>query len=204
MDGEKLNIISSFDMIFDTDYGIIKTIVDKYNNPKFTNDEYLKKISFNGLIKDICNQEEKDPLKLAFKNEVNYKDLYNTLYETEMESIVYNSTPTNILRMFQTYINYEMADITIICENELQKSRVKDLEIDCKIIGTDFDIEKYDCLYIRDYHDLDNRYKNIKHKNIYIANCRYNMEEIQNGILIPNKEIATYSLDNEINLIKLY
>ena len=60
-----LNIFIEFEMLFDEDYGLIRTLVNKFKNSQYLNTEYLKHVSFKNLINDLLTQEVRDPLKLA-------------------------------------------------------------------------------------------------------------------------------------------
>lgn len=200
MEDNKVKVLSDFEMLFDMDYGMISTIVKKYNNPKYTNDDYLRTVSFNELCKDLCNQEERDPLKLAFKDGVDYKGLYKELLDNDMEFIIENSCPTEVLKLFKTFKDFGMIDIDIICRNKYQEQKIKSLGYN--IVDDTVTMDNYDCLYIKYYKDLF-KFGDMNSKNIYLANCIYNYDkDVPNT---PNLEMSTnYFFYNEIGFIDIY
>lgn len=203
MDG--IATIIDFEMLFNEDYGLIKTIVDKYNNPKYTNDEYLKKVSFEKIINDLLNQEKNDPLQLVFKKGVNYSDIYNQLYENDIDYIVSYSCPTKLIGLVVELLRYNSKNtITVICKNKYEEQKIEEFYHPIMTVNiNDIDINTldYDCYYCKDIKNID-LFKEIKFKYIYIANYKYNLnslEEIKN-----NEELTSKLYLNNLELIDLY
>ena len=204
MDDTKLTILCPYEMLYDMDYGLLKVIVDKYNNPAYINTDYLKHVSFEQLKEDLKYQETRDPLKLAFKEGIHYKHFYKLLYDNEMETIVKNCIRLKTHDVFQIWYQAGMANINIVCKNEYQSNRIKS-ETNFNVINEEqANTFNFDCLYVREYQTILNDYVEIKNKNIYIANCNYNLDFSLGLPNCPNKQLSPYSINNEINLIDIY
>ena len=198
----RLKILSHFDTLFDVDYGILKTVFEKFGNSKYLNDDYLKKVSFQDLQKDLKSQEVRDPLKIIFKPEFEIsEDFYNQINEAYGEDIVFNSLPLKTFNMFSALEAYDMiSSIYVICKNGWEENKILE-DTDYKVFTEPID---FDTLHVRDYRDVKN-YNNLRGKNIYIANCKYNLELSKYpDIIIPNLELSEECLFNDIKLIDIY
>lgn len=197
---DSINILIDFEMLFNLDYGLIKTIVLKYNNSKYTNDSYLKSVQFDDLMHDLLNQEKDDPLQLVFKDGVDYKDIYNQLYKNEIEEIVKHSCPTKIVGLMTELMKYNNNNnIMVICKNRYEEQKIRSMHLLTKTVNiNDINNLVYDCYYCKDIKRI-NMFKEIDRKYIYIANYKYNIIELE-----ENKELSSKLFLNNLDLIQIY
>lgn len=207
---DKLNIFIEFDMLFDKDYGLIRTLVNKFKDSKYLNTDYLKHVSFKTLINDLLSQEIRDPLKLAIAEGINYKSIYDDIEKDEKfkELIVKNSYPLKKMISCMKYIkSLSLTDsyiITVCYDNKYEIERLQDIgfSVDTILYEPNIDMSKYDCLYIKEGIHLKSKYKNVSQKHIYIANYNYNCDSTKN--LLPKNEIIAYSIDSDLKIIDIY
>lgn len=207
---DNMNIFIEFDMLFDKDYGLIRTLVEKYKNNKYLNNDYLKHISFKNLINDLLNQDERDPLKLAICDGIDYSSIYNDIEndDTLKKMVVNNSYPLKKMINCMKYIMSLSLDdgykITVCCDNEYEIERLKDTKLNVNVIlyEKDLDVSEYDCLYIREGISIKTKYKNVSQKHIYIANYNYNCNPEKKSL--PKNEIIVYSIDSDLKIIDIY
>ena len=103
--------------------------------------------------------------------------------------------------MFSALEAYDMiSSIYVICKNEWEENKILE-DTDYKVFTEPID---FDTLHVRDYRDVKN-YNNLRGKNIYIANCKYNLELSKYpDVIIPNLELSEECLFNDIKLIDIY
>lgn len=207
---DDMNIFIEFDMLFDKDYGLIRTLVEKYKDSKYLNNEYLKHVSFKRLINDLLNQNERDPLKLAIANGIDYSNIYKDIEKDESfkKMIIDNSYPLKKMISCMKYIMSLSLDdtyrITVCCDNEYELKRLDEtkLKVNSIIYENNLDLSKYDCLYIKEGINIKSKYKNVSQKHIYIANYNYNCNNENKSL--PKNEIIAYSIDNDLKIIDIY
>lgn len=205
-----LNIFIEFEMLFDEDYGLIRTLVNKFKNSQYLNTEYLKHVSFKKLINDLLTQEVRDPLKLAIADGINYQSIYDDIERDDnfKELIVKNSYPLKKMISCMKYSKALSLDdsytVTVCCNNKYEVERLKDIgfKVDVIMYEPELDLSKYDCLYIKEGINLKSKYKNVSQKHIYIANYNYNCDSDKD--LLPKNEIIAYSIDSDLKIIDIY
>lgn len=210
-------ILVEFDMMVDTEYGLIRLLRDKYCSEEF-------------FFKDILNLEEKllkgvlmertmfNPLQVAFKDEskIDYMDsFYNQFIEREYEEILKRSCLTNITNLVKMGIDTEgVVKFDIVCRNKMQRDYMTHIMSDCLpslfniVLDTDeiFDAEKYSALFVKDIRNLV-RYKNLHGKVIYLANMNYNLDQEilkEKQMFAIKKEYSFYLTRDEFKFITLY
>lgn len=205
-----LSIFIEFEMLFDEDYGLIRTLVNKFKNSQYLNTEYLKHVSFKNLINDLLSQEVRDPLKLAIADGINYQSIYDDIERDDnfKELIVKNSYPLKKMISCMKYSKALSLDdsysVTVCCNNKYEVERLKDIgfKVNTIMYETGLDLSSYDCLYIKEGVHLKSKYKNVSQKHIYIANYNYNCDS--NKDLLPKNEIIAYSIDSDLKIIDIY
>lgn len=179
MDGN--NILVDFNMIVDTDLGLINLIKKEYNNTDFIID-YLYSMKNQVIIEQLLNRKDKNPLSIIIKEE--YKDSIDNLYkefiETEYDNILKQSPTTDIMGLIKTYLNTGAVHVDIICKNKSEEQIINNFNISrLKVIVEEtskIDIVNYDSIFIKDYSSILN-YKGVVAKNIFIGNYRYNLDD---------------------------
>lgn len=209
-----INTLIPFNLIIDTDMGILKLLRFKYRNDKYF---------YKGIVcgTDTClqytliNRKDPNPISIAHKYSETEHDIidnyYNQFIEREYKDIIDLSCTTSLADVVKiNELNKDkIVRITILCSNELEKNALEKRKINSfkTIISDphDIDLSKYDCLYIKNISDLD-KYKNVTGLSIYIANYGFNIvidpEKPNPGL--PIDVITKYSSDNELNIFTIY
>ena len=116
------NILVDFNMVVDTDLGLINMMKKEYNNTEFVL-SYINSMNDKIIIEQLLDRKEKNPLSIIIKDE--YKDSIDNLYkeflETEYDNILKYNTLTDIMNLIRVYINTGAVYITIICKNKSEE-----------------------------------------------------------------------------------
>lgn len=213
-------ILIDFDMIFDIDVGIIRTIDEKYCDESIFYKEVtnLDDELLQGLL---YRRTMVNPLQVAFIDESMTEEMdsiYDQLLMNEFEDIVLNSTPTAIYDIIQNFINGSNGTVipTILCRNYFQRKIAiqmfseYDYGKDYKVVLNQNDIIKlsgFSDLMIKDVRSLV-YFRGLEGMNIFIADLmmNYDLETYENsGTVIPIKEIASlYSRFCILKFIEMY
>ena len=195
-----LNPIIPFDLIVDTDIGLIKMIDKRYHN---TDTFYSSLLSapIKNLTYLLYNREDKNPLSVIMKeNNKELMDSYlNEFMEKEYKNILENSTITNMYNFISLCTTSDgNVNPTILCKNEMERDYLLDLdrELFSKyniIIGKLewLPLNGYDPIYVKYYEDAIKAVKEMYGKNLYIANYRFNLVEYE----------GKYAINPKVNLI---
>lgn len=195
-------ILIDFDMIFDLDVGIIRTIDEKYCDESI----FIKEITSldDELLEGTLKKRTMvNPLQIAFDDESKTElmdNIYDKIMEEDYESVVNNSTLTAIYDVIESFILSEsIVYPTILCRNYYQRKIAIELFSEYKF-GESFNIvlNQNDVIKISGYTDLmikDIRsiakFEGIDGMNVYIADLMMNVDQEilqKNGQIIPIKE----------------
>lgn len=215
----KLNPLIPFDMVIDTEIGLLKFIESsKYNNHDVFYDSILK-----GPIKSIIYllkiRDYKNPLIIAMKDKEDKEamdDYYIDFIDKEYISILNKSISTEVYNFISLCINTEGAITPIIfCKKEIEKKFLlnmnKDVFEKCEFIIADSykdidSLKSYDPIYLKNYTDAVEILDALEGKNIYVANYAYNFskfveepDEKEQSILLENISL----LLSDSNIIKI-
>ena len=207
-----INTLVPFDVLIDTDMGLLKLIEFEYHNEDFflpgilntseTNQKYflVTRISPN-VISSLLTIEDEE---LA-------EDLYNQFIDKEYDEILKLSCNTSICDLTLTHRKNmnQVIRVTVMCKDEREKKLVEDRRISVfRTIISDpesIDINNYGTMFVKDVDDLD-RYRIIEGKTIYVPNYGFNVfndPNYPNPILKPDA-IAKYGNDNEFEIYTPY
>lgn len=186
------NILISFDMIYDKEYGLYKLLIEEYDENLFkfysTSDSYLKEI--------IVQKNKKNPLDKIIDNSIreSIDILYEMLMNQEIDKILFNSRLTDFYN-FVKAINKNY-NVVILCKNKQEEQIIEKLNLKTAktIISLEWTEELktgYDAYYFRYLDDID---PDIESKNLYIAYTMYTFLDKENVLFLSNK----------IKLIELY
>ena len=181
----RLTPIIPFNLIIDTDYGIIQLIKDKY---------YDKDV-FSGIIEAkpeqiiyfLYSRDSINPInRFLLDKKFDSDDMYNNLIEKEYSNILKRSISTNFFEVVKLFNKSDGAiNPIILCKNELEESymqrlsRISDTQF--KTILGDYstiDLTAYDTIYLKHYTDALKCIDKLYGKNIYIANYNFNFEVV--------------------------
>ena len=198
-----------FDMIIDTDVGLICTILKKYmNSDVFIKEFFNKKIC--QLVYDLYLRKVENPLRMCLKEQyIGKADIfYEQFMEQEYDSIINYSVFTEFYRLIRAYTNETDIRPTILYKNERERIELlkhentkKCTSISVNCINAS-NIKNYNQFYFKRIEDVTPFLGLIKNKTIYFANYGFNKND--DGNIKDNGEIFLLSEDNVINIIDVY
>ena len=208
----QLNVLIPFNMIIDTEMGLLKLIQFDYNNTEYfypgiiNGDDTFKKYV-------LLTRNERNPLCVAVKDEKMdcADDLYKQFMEKEYNSILQLSPPTalrDVGSILRTSID-KVVKINILCEtdDEIELLVNRQIPYDDIVKGTPETIStsQYNVLFVKDTKDLT-RYKDVEGKEIYVADYEFNILRDPNNedLLINPEYIFNYISTNGFNIASIY
>lgn len=210
------NVLIEFDMIVDTEFGLLRLIRDEYANENF----FFKTVLNynNNLLKGILMERAvKNPLQVAFRDDSLTEQMdsfYNQFMDTKYDDILKRSSITNILKLIKLSIDTSgPLRVSVLCRNKKQKAYIAYMLRDClsslySIIYTEddvFDVSKYDVLFIDDIKNII-KYSNVYGKTIYLSYMYHNIDlELEKTKVLAVDPIYNFLLTgNEIKFITKY
>lgn len=198
-----------FNMIFDTEVGLINCIGAKYLDPEEFEDGLFNLP--DGITKYFLKQRPmKNPLGEYTVREEDADFYYNEFIKKKYDEILEYSVKTTLFTMVEKMLKYPTSiSITILCDtieevdivNEAFNNKVS---IICPDSYKDIDLRMYDSIYVKDVKDLFLYEAPLDGKNIYMSshlhNFTFGLEEP-----VPDIEVTSLLLTKtDINIIDLY
>lgn len=203
------NIIITFDLLYDTDLGLLKLIKSKYNNPEIVKREYLDNITDIAIIDILLKNKDKNPLSFIINDKYhNHIDsLYDDFFTNKYDEVLLYSPMTEIVNLISLYKMSKAISINVLCKNKLEEQAIKELNNEYNTILKEenkVSVEDYDSIYIKYINDINLfDHEHIKGKNIYIGNYSYNLQNDET--MRPNNDfILSYGNVNKIYVIDVY
>lgn len=205
-----------FDLIIDTDVGLLKFIQKEYNNPKVFIPGILNERDVNILKMIMIDRIHYNPLKAIMIEGTdaynNADSLYEQFIENHYEEILKLSSQTALFDIIRRSSSIgDTVKFDILCKNELERdmiiSRFKRFKINpsVKIVSdlSKYDVSYYGSIYVKDIRDAL-FFPKFEGKNVIIGNYKFNCEN--NLPLVPNKDINTKLIlrSNVVKLIDMY
>lgn len=200
------NILVDFDIVIDTDLGLINMIKKEYNNTNFVLN-YINNMKDKVIIEQLLERDNKNPLSIIIKEE--YRDSIDNLYkefiESEYDNILKYSSITDIMNLINVYIDTGSVHVDIICKNKSEEQLINNLNISqLKVLvqedKTKIDLSDYDTIFIKNYSDILN-FNRVIAKNIFIGNYKFNLDDDH----IPLKDISLIvGKTNIVSVIDVY
>ena len=205
-----------FDLIIDTDIGLLKFIQKEFNNPNIFIPGILRERDVNIMKMIVTDRSQYNPLKtymIEGTEAYNSADsLYSQFMEKHYEEILKLSTQTSLFDIIRRSSSMgDAVKFDIICKDELEKqaiiSRFKKFKISpsVKIVKklSDFDVSHYGSIYVKDIRDTL-FFPTFEGKNVIIGNYKFNCED--NLPLVPKKEVTAklLLLSNVVKMIDMY
>lgn len=201
------NILVDFNMVVDTDLGLINMMKREYNNTEFVL-KYINSMKDKIIIDQLLERKDKNPLSIIIKDEFrdSIDNLYKEFIETEYDNILKYSSTTDIISLINVYINTGAVHVDIICKNKSEEQIINNLNIpQLKVIvendKSKIDLSNYDTIFIKDYSDILN-FTEVVAKNIFIGNYKFNLEDDNR---IPLNDISLIvGKTNLVSIIDVY
>lgn len=188
-----------FQILCDTDLGLYRLIKEDYYD-RSVFDENLFDSDEEFFIKTrLLDRTHFNPLFLFCKKGVltddEMDDLYQEFLDKEYERILERSTPTTILEIASKSNNTNnIVNVTVLCKSEAERKWLLKYNFRLKsIIGDyiDFDLSKYDTIYIKDIYTLTLfRQETLKYKNIIFPRYVFNLENTSGKLDVPIIEVC--------------
>ena len=179
---KKTTLLIPFDMIIDTDYGIIQVVKEKYKDNKYMNKNILtamdeENILFSMLVGRLDSNIMRLLLKPEYKNSA--ENLYKQIKDADYLDIINKSCITNIAMLVEEYMKTNLFEITLWCRNAIEKKFMQKELPKLNIIVANnlsmIDLLPYDAIFLKDIKDAKNL--NTTGRTIYMGNYRFNYEE---------------------------
>lgn len=209
MDNQTIDSLIPFNMIFDTEMGLMKLIEFHYTKG-FFNYEALGKDDLTMLY--LMERDNWNPLSIICDDSISQEDkdeLYNQFMDREYEKILQYSPNTALYDMLNLVYRSESIRFTVVCntEQELDFFNRRHCKAYQVIVGDMFDnelLQRNSNLYIKYLKDLYQQPNDFKNKSLYIGDYGFNKREINKSIF-PNMPLYAYERfeKNEFQYITL-
>lgn len=207
-----INILVPFDILIDTDMGLLKLIEFDYHNEDFflkgilntteSNQKYFLMSRFSSnVIEALLTVQDKE---LA-------ENLYAQFIEKEYDQILNLSCNTaicDLTLLLRSNMN-QVIRMTVMCKNEKEVNLIKKRKISCfKTIISDpekINLDDYGTIFVKNIYDLD-KYKRVEGKTIYVPNYGFNVT-INPDLpdpLLPKDILLKYGNYNEFEIYTPY
>lgn len=219
MQDHKISTLIPFDLLYDTDFGVVKFLQITTNK---SDDIYkmlypgileMYDVKDNLLLQYILSKRDiVNPLSCIFKDEYlsQLNQIYDGIMDTHFNEVLKYSCETSLINMMFTSINLygDTMKFTVLCKNDSEAEKIierakKDNFAISTVSPDKIDYTKYDTLYRKNVYDLDDLIeKDIRGKNIIIVNHDFNMN-LELGI--PKPELLDkLVIENKIHTCNLY
>lgn len=175
-----LTPIIPFNMLIDTDVGVIRTLA-KYKDSEKLFYKGILEAPLKPLIYTLVNREHINPLIIASKNKDDIDaldEIYDSIITNEYESVIANSITTELVEAVRLFFVSGPISPFILCKSEYEKSILEKIKLDgIPIVMGDYDtidLDPYDPVYIKNIDDAVPIRKRLTCKNLYIADYGFN------------------------------
>ena len=218
MENRELHTIDplfDFQALCDTDMGLYRLIKrDYYCKDSIFDDDLFNSASIRFIKTMLMCRDHFNPLFLFCKKnkmkDEELDDLYRQFLEEEYDNILKLSPPTAVFELASVSNSVKkIVNATVICKSENEKQWIEkhDNRLKCIIDNfKDFDIVKYDTIYIKDIYNLVLlKQESINLKNIILSKYSFNLEIATAKMELPIVDIAQkYYKKNKFILIDPY
>ena len=207
------DVLVPFNLIVDTDMGLIKLLEFDYSNTEYFHEGILNTEEENQQYL-LNTRNNRNPLSIVFKKDDPelMDDLYKQFIEKEYDNILQlscNTSLANLANALREDIS-QVIRLTILCQSKAEENIIKLRNISNfrPLVSRKelVNLNNYDSLYIKDVHDLDKFKKEIFKKSIYVANYGFNIviDPEQVNPLIDPETAYTYGGVNEFFVVSVY
>lgn len=207
-----INPIFDFQSVCDTDLGLYRLIRKEYYDKSIFRKELFETNDLAFVKAMILTRSKFNPLSVFCKDNVlkeeEMNDLYEQFLEEEYDKILELSSPTTILSLASTSNNLnKMVNVRILCKSKNEVKWISKYTTKLKCIISpykDFDLKKYDAVYLKDiYTLLQFKQDSIDKKNIILSKFNFNLESYK--LELPIIEISkNYYKNNKLLLASPY
>lgn len=208
--GNLMSPLIPFNMIIDTDVGLLSLIYKSFMDPRIFNKDFFFGKTVNQLVKELYYRKKENPLHLCINEEYvdSCDNLYNQFMEQHYDRILNMSVITEFYRLVGLFMEDSDIKLTIVCEKEkeIELLRKQENTKACNIILADTlnpkTIQSFKQFYFKSIADATAYTKHMKDKTIYFANYAFNKNE--EGRISSHPLIPLLLENNVVNLIDIY
>lgn len=174
-------VLIPFDMIFDTELGLLKLILTRYMDEEEFNVGMLNHP--DGVLKFLLNgRASKNPLTDFVVREEDADFYYNEFIAKKYNEILEFSQDTAIAKFVKKMLPVSTLNVTAMCSTEgetimLDEYFNEGLEyvlVDYDDLENSIDLRSYDTIYVKNIEDLYLYKQSLAGKNIYMASYLHN------------------------------
>lgn len=210
---KQLNPLIPFDLIVDTDSGLINLLKRDYLRATMFKPGMLL-VDDNMKKYQLLHRPSINPLyNFTWQKDIDdIDDLYKDFMDKKYDEILKLSPYTTLYAALRLFVNSKGAIIPTVlckCQAEIDYIASDDSINNSRVLlakkGYDhLDISDYDPIYLKDFMDYT-KCKNPFAKNIYISNYDFNIETLDDGLVIPRKDLGILFLDqNRATVVDVY
>ena len=210
---EKMAPLISFDMIIDTDMGLINLIKNEYLDPTVFEISFFDQSMFKILL-DLYKRRVDNPLELFAKEGIPKVELdgyYKEFKETCYEKILSYSISTEIYNLIGTFNTVPEITSTILCYNQAQLDILKNetkLSQNSKILLSELtdigSLNQYEQFFFKWINEAY-PFINLVSKSFYFATHGLNISDKKSDIKTDDGLIIELTRKkNNINVLDMY
>lgn len=188
-----------FQALCDTDLGLYKLIKRDYYDRNVFDNILFDSTNINFVKTMILTRQKFNPLSIFCKKGImkdnELDELYKQFLDEEYDNILSLSSPTAIMNIaaVSNSVN-KIVNVTVLCKTQKEADWIHKYtyKLDCIVSDYDnFDLSKYDTVYIKDlYTLLSFNQDSINKKNIIFSNFFFNLENGSSKFTIPIVEVS--------------
>ena len=208
-----LRCVTTFDAMVDVDLGLVRLVLDEFNNPEFLI-EGIENIKYDlkSLRILLADRELENPLSVILKPELEdqFDSLRDQFFDAYYEQILTLTGETSVTRLLGTAsLTKSMVETTVFCKSELEVAHIRKLGIGANPLLMNDSLlpsERFNDFFLKRGSDVV-LFEPIRGKNVTLMEYKFNFDQDESVFndFIPKeevlKEVAPY---NSIYTIPVY
>ena len=208
-----LRCVTTFDAMVDVDLGLVRLVLDEFNNPEFLI-EGIEKIKYNltTLRVLLADRDLENPLSIILKPELeeHFDSLRDQFFDAYYEEILSLSGETSVARLLATAsMTQQLTESTVYCKTQTEIDYINKLNVGVKAVlvsGTPLPSEGYSSFYLKKMSDVT-LFESIRGKSITVMEYKFNLDHdpsVFNMHLPKDEYLKLVGESNSIYTIPVY
>lgn len=205
-----LHPLIPYDLVFDLDVSLIRLIKNQYNDPDMFDTKVLNEYTIQNWIYLLIHRDDPNPLTILMEPGPEADELYRDFLDKKMKELCEFRLRTNLFTAILYMQQSSSIFPTIWCKNEYQEKVLLEyknkynLNYTLESHITKIDVDIYDPLYIKNIRELLLIKKNVKRKNLYIADYGFNYQLKDNHVLLVDEVVKPLKSANVFKIASIY